>query len=119
MNYYFHLNNGPFKAIKNGKKKIETRIQTEHHPKLQFEGMKPGEKIIFNTDEGDEMTTEIIKVRHYQDIATLLDEEGQENVMSFDCSREEALVSWNTLTGYEEGIKKFGIWAIEVKPYLK
>ena len=116
MNYYFHLNDMPFEAIKSGKKKIETRIQTEDHPKEQFEGMKAGEQIIFNTDAGENMTTEIIKVRHYPDIATLLDTEGQENVMSYDCSREEALVSWNSLKGYEEGIKKYGIWAIEVKP---
>lgn len=117
MNYYFNLNDRPFEAIKSGKKKIETRIQTEGHPKEEFEKMKPGEQMIFTKkSSGEKMVTEIIKVRHYKNIAELLDSEGQENVMSYDCTREEALVSWDSLKGYKEGIKNYGIWAIEVKP---
>lgn len=117
MDYYFNLNDAPFEAIKTGKKKIETRIQTEDHPKSQFEGMENGDRIIFTKQSTEEkMTVKILGVRHYLGIATLLDTEGQENVMSYDCSREEALVSWNKLNGYEEGIKKHGIWAIEVRP---
>lgn len=115
MTYYFHLNDMPFEAIKSGKKKIETRMQTEDHPKSQFEGMKAGEQIEFTKDStGEKMTVGILGVHHYDDIASLLDNEGQENVMSYDATYDEALVSWNKLNGYEEGIKKFGIWAIKV-----
>ena len=117
MNYYFDLNDMPFEAIKNGKKKIETRIQTNDHPKSEFEGMKEEDQIIFTKEStGEKMKARILGVRHYEDIASLLDNEGQENVMSYDTTREKALVSWNTLTGYEDGIKKFGIWAIEIRP---
>jgi|SRR3989344_4858606 len=116
MTYYFHLNDIPFEAIRSGRKKIETRIQTENHPKSEFENMKAGEHIEFTKDStGEKMTVEILGVRRYDDIASLLDNEGQENVMSYDTSREKALVSWNSLAGYEEGIKKYGIWAIEIR----
>lgn len=119
MNYYFDLNDMPFDAIKIGKKKIETRIQTDDHPKSEFEGMKEGEQIIFTKESvGEKMTVQILGVRHYEDIASLLNSEGQENVMSYDTTREKALLSWNSLSGYEEGIKKYGIWAIEVRPIL-
>ncbi len=117
MSYSFNINDLSFKSLKSGKKKIETRIESESHPKSQFEGMKPGEKIILtNISTKEVMEAEIIRVKHYKDVAELLDKEGQKNVMSYDCSREEALVSWNVYSGYEEGIKKHGIWAIEVKP---
>ncbi len=109
MNHDLQLNDMPFNAIKSGKKKIETRTKT---PPLMrnYEEWKAGDTITFTNSANNEvMKVEILGVRHYKDIPDLLDAEGQENVMSYDTTREEAIVSWDKLQGYTEGIKKYGI----------
>lgn len=45
----------------------------------------------------------------------MFDTEGQENCVSYDAPREDAIASYDQLRGYTEGIKQYGIWAIEVK----
>ncbi len=116
MNYNLDLNDRPFQAIKNGKKKIETRTLVPHNM-TPYSEMKKGDTLTFSNETTKEvMVVDILRVTNYKDIPTLLAKEGQENVMSYDASYEEAVVSWDTLRGYTEGIKKYGIWAIEVKP---
>lgn len=115
MIYKLELNDLPFEAIKSGRKKIETRTKVPHNM-TSYEEMKKGDQILFTkASSGEEMMVEILGVRHYKDVESLLDEEGQENVMSYETSRDEAVKSWNKLTGYTEGIKKYGIWGIEVR----
>ena len=58
---------------------------------------------------------EIVGVRHYKNISDLLDAEGLENVLSYDAPREESITNWDKIDGYTEGMKKHGIWGIEVK----
>lgn len=116
MNYEFNLNNQSFEATKTGKKKIETRVETESHPKDQFQSMEKGEIITFDNNEtGEKLKSEIIRVTHYRNTVDLLDSESQEQVMSYECSREEAVTSWDIYPGYKETISKHGIWAIEIK----
>lgn len=115
MNYNLDLNDRPFQALKIGKKKIETRTKVPQNM-IAYEEMRPGDTITFeHEDSKEKMVMEIVRVRHYKNIPDLLDAEGQENVMSYDAPREEAIVSWDKLTGYTKGMKKYGIWAIEVK----
>lgn len=116
MNYNLELNDLPFEAIKSGKKKIETRTKTEHNDFMDYDQMKPGDILTFTkSSTGEKLTTEILGVRHYSDVASMFDAEGQENCMSYDAPRDEAIKSYDKLTGYTEGIKKYGIWAIEIK----
>ena len=116
MNYKLELNELPFEAIKSGKKKVETRTKVPHNM-TPYEEMRSGDTITFiKSSTGEEMVVMITEVSHYQDVATMLGSEGQENVMSYEASTEEAIKSYASLSGYPEGIKKYGIWAIKIKP---
>ena len=79
--------------------------------------IKEGDKVIFTrkTDK-EKMIVEILGVRHYPNVASMFNAEGQDYCMSYDAPRDEAIASYNQLRGYTEGIKEHGIWAIEVKP---
>lgn len=115
MNYKLDLIDLPFRALQNGRKKIETRTKVPENMTL-YEEMKKGDTISFeHEDTKEKMTMVIVGVRHYKNVSDLLDAEGQENVMSYDATREDAIASWDKLTGYTEGIKQYGIWAIEMK----
>src|SRR3989344_243317 len=116
MDWYLELNDMPFDAIKRGKKNRETRTKVPHN-QTAYEEMKPGDKVIFTrkTDK-EKMIVEILGVRHYPNVASMFNAEGQDYCMSYDAPRDEAIASYNQLRGYTEGIKEHGIWAIEVKP---
>ncbi len=115
MNYELDLGDRPFKALKEGRKKIETRTKVPHNM-TPYEEMKTGDKITFEHEETNEkLVMEIVGVRHYNNVSDLLDAEGLENVLSYDAPREEALTNWDKIDGYTEGMKKHGIWGIEVK----
>jgi ASC-1-like (ASCH) protein len=45
----------------------------------------------------------------------MLEAEGTRNVLSSGLDVEGGIKSYNSLEGYEERIKKFGIYGIEVK----
>lgn len=112
------LNDMPFEAIKSGKKKVETRTKTEGSTHHWWE-MKKGDQIVFTKKTAREkMAVEVLGVRHYKDVASMFDGEGQENCMSYDAPRNGAIDSYRELKGYPKGIKKYGIWAIEVKPLV-
>lgn len=114
MDWHLELNDMPFDAIKTGKKTRETRTKVPHNM-TPYEEMKPDDNIIFTrkTDK-EKMICEILGVRHYPDVASMFDAEGQDNCMSYDASRDEAIASYDQLRDYTEGIKQYGIWAIEV-----
>lgn len=116
MDWHLELNDMPFDAIKRGKKSRETRTKVPHNM-TEYEEMKPGDRIIFTRkSDKEKMVCEILAVRHYPDVASMFDAEGQENCMSYDAPKEEAIASYDQLRGYTDGIKEYGIWAIEVKP---
>lgn len=119
MNYFLTLNDMPFQAIRNGRKKIETRTIVEEYESPDYRQMKEGDELTFeNIQTKERFTVKILGVRHYPDVATMFDVEGQENCMSYDAPRIEAIDSYNKLTGYTKGIKKNGIYAIEIKPLI-
>lgn len=117
--WHLELNDMPFDAIKSGKKSRETRTKVPHNM-TPYEEMKPEDRIIFTrkTDQ-EKMICEILGVRHYLDVASMFDAEGQENCMSYDAPRDEAIASYDQLRNYTEGIIENGIWAIEIKPVKK
>jgi len=99
-------------------RKQETRTKVPHNM-TPYEEMKPGDRVVFTrkTDQG-KMVVEILGARHYKNVAEMLDAEGQDNCMSYDAPRDKAITSYDQLRGYTEGIKQYGIWAIEVKPIM-
>jgi ASC-1-like (ASCH) protein len=119
MNYNLDLNDRPFKAIKAGTKKIETRVPTSHY-NIPYGELKVGDTFTFTNNVTNEvMKVEILGVRHYPDVRTMLETEGTRNTLSSGLSIPEAVERYNTaFEEYKENIPKYGIYGIEVKPIL-
>ena len=115
MNYNLKLNDRPFKAIKAGTKKIEGRTPKDSDDK-RYERMIHGDTITFTNNVTNEIiTVEVLFVHHYDDAREMLETEGVSNVLSSGGNIEDGIKSYNSLEGYEERIKKYGIYAIEIK----
>lgn len=116
MIYTLDLNDRPFKAIKAGIKRIEGRTPTSWD-KTPYDKLQKGDVIHFiNNITNEEMDVEILFVHHYPDTKSMLEAEGVENVLSGEPKTiEHGIESYNSLTGYKEGIKKNGIYAIGIK----
>lgn len=115
MNYNLDLNDRPFKAIKVGTKKVEGRTPVNTEINL-YEKMVPGDTITFaNNITNEQLLCEILFVHHYNNVRKMLEIEGTKSVLSSGLDIEGGIKSYNSLDGYEEGIKKYGIYAIGVK----
>lgn len=119
MNYNLDLNDRPFKAIKAGTKKIETRVPTSYD-QTPFSELKPGDSFTFtNNETGETLAVEILGVRHYRDVRAMLEAEGTRNNLSSGLGIDEAVERYNTVfQEYKENIPKYGIYAIEIKTKL-
>jgi ASC-1-like (ASCH) protein len=119
MNYNLDLNDRPFKAIKAGTKKIETRVQTSYD-KTPYPDLKIGDTFTFtNNVTGEMMKVEILGVRHYPDVRSMLEAEGTRNTLSSGLDINGAVERYNTVfEEYKENIPKFGIYGIEVRPII-
>ncbi|HCJ45732.1 MAG TPA: hypothetical protein DHV33_02340, partial [Candidatus Moranbacteria bacterium] len=81
--------------------------------------MKSGDTITFtNNVTHEQLQCAVLSVAHYEDVRTMLEKEGVNNVLSSGLDIEEGIKSYHSLEGYEERIKSFGIYAIGVKPSL-
>ncbi len=115
MNYNLDLNDRPFNAIKVGTKKVEGRTPIDSE-KNTYEKMVPGDIITFtNNVTGEKLSCEVLFVHHYDNVRAMLEIEGTKNVLSSGLDIEGGIKSYNSLDGYEKGIKKHGIYAIGVK----
>ena len=115
MNYNLELNDRPFKAIKAGTKKIEGRTPKDETDK-SYDDMVAGDTITFtNNVTNEDIICDVLSVRHYSDTRKMLEAEGTGNVLSSGLDIEGGIKSYDSLEGYKERIKKFGIYAIGVK----
>ena len=116
MEYSLDLNPRPFEAIKNGTKKIEGRVPTEHNKNVPFDKITKGDVIIFNNNSnGELMKVRVLGVKHYTTFREMLESEGTERVLSSKGNVEEGIKSYESLHGYKEGVKKYGVYAIEIE----
>jgi len=115
MEYHLYLNPRPFEAIKKGIKKIEGRVPVGYDKNVEFDKYKTGDTITFTNHENNEnMKVRVLGVRHYKNVRSMLEAEGTRNVLSSQGSVEEGIESYNSLRDYKEGIKKYGVYAIEI-----
>ena len=119
MNYKLDLNDRPFKAIKAGTKKIETRVPTSYD-QTPYSELKPGDTLTFTNNVTQEvMKVEVLGVRNYPGVRAMLEAEGTRNTLSSGLDIDSAIERYNTVfEEYKENIPKFGIYAIEIKPIL-
>jgi ASC-1-like (ASCH) protein len=116
MEYSLNLNSRPFEAIKNGTKKIEGRVPTKNDKNVPFSKIKKGDTIIFNNNSNkDIIKVRVLGVRHYPTFRKMLESEGTERVLSSKGNIEEGIKSYESFSGYKEGVKKHGVYAIEIK----
>jgi ASC-1-like (ASCH) protein len=115
QNDNFHilgLNNRPFQAIGNNHKNVEYRTNTKNSP-FNFEAIKIGDVIRFiNEEDGECLEVKVVRISHYNTSKELFENEGLRNSSSKPKNIKEAINSLESHTGYKEGIKQFGIWAI-------
>jgi len=116
MNYNLDLNDRPFKAIKAGTKKIETRVPTSWDV-TQYDKLQIGDTFTFtNISTKEIVKVSVLGVRNYPDVRSMLETEGTRNTLSSGLNIIEAIERYNTVfEEYKENISKYGIYAIEVK----
>jgi ASC-1-like (ASCH) protein len=116
MEYSLNLNPRPFEAIKKGTKKIEGRVPIEHDKNVPFNKIKKGDTIIFNNNANKNIIKVLVLgVRHYPTFREMLECEGTEGVLSSKGNIEEGIKSYESFSGYKEGVKKHGVYAIEIE----
>jgi len=116
MQYSLELNPRPFEAIQKGIKKIECRVPTDHNKDISFDKLKKGDLIRFtNNITKEKMNVRVLGIRHYSSFRDLLESEGTEGVLSSGGNVEEGIKSFENFSGYKEGVKKQGVYAIEIK----
>ncbi len=115
MLYKAHLNDRPFAAIKAGIKTVEGRALTKW-ANVPWDKLQKDDIIVFFTSLGEELKVRVNFLHHYSNVKEMLEAEGVDNVLSNEPKTIEAgIKSYNSFTGYEEAIKKNGIYAIGIK----
>ena len=104
----------PFKALRNRTKRIEVRTNTKQIP-FDFNYVKSDDKIRFvNEMSGDTFLVRVVIVKVYKSARSFLEAEGLTHSSSKPKSIEDGIKAIESHTGYKEGIKKHGLFAIEV-----
>lgn len=108
----------PFNAIKNGTKEVEGRVPKSDEENI-YKEMKPGDVIEFSligTNSKEKLLTEIVYISHYTSFREMLETETPQRVLSSGGAIEEGVESYNSLNGYKDNVKRFGVYAIAIEP---
>lgn len=99
------VNRDVFEAIKNGKKKIETRAATE-----KYRSIKAGDTIVFVCGKA-RFQKKVKKVEIFRTIGAILKKYKPVRINPNTLTGEEARAMWDSFPGYKEKIKKYGLIA--------
>ena len=117
MLYKLDINNRAFKAIKEGRKKVEIRA-TKLDNSFDYSILKINDEIEFTSYDKEIILCKIIKINWYSSIEELLTIEVTKYTLSSTDNYEEGIKSINSLNGYKEAIPVNGVYAIHLE-YLK
>ena len=109
--YQMNLYPEPFDLIKVGSKKVEMRLFDEKRRKLSVGGL-----IVFtNTKTKEELIAEIIDLKQFDSFESLYANYKKKDIGYKDdeVAKPEDMLSYYSV----EGIKKYGVVAIELKAY--
>ena len=101
-------------AIKNNTKRVEIRANKKNG-KHDYSKLKENDIIEFNSNNLGIFYVKVIEVNHYNSLEELFTMEGTCYTTSSTNDKEEAIRNVNKLNGYEEAIKKGGVFAIHIK----
>lgn len=116
MEYNFDINNRAFKAIKERSKRIEIRATKVVENHFDYSKLKENDIINFISFDGEKLSCIIGDINWYKSIEELLIMEGTRYTLSSTNDFNEGIKSINSLNGYEEAIKKNGVYAIHITP---
>lgn len=112
--HFLEISHRAFLAILSGSKKVEYRTNTLS-TKVDFSLVKSGDKMQFiDDDTGEALLKDVSRVTRYKSAEDMYRAEGLKNSSSKPRNITEAVTRIESFTGYKEGIKKNGIWAIEI-----
>jgi cytidine deaminase/ASC-1-like (ASCH) protein len=116
MKYNLNLNDRAFNAIINKTKRVEIRTNTGNHDYSKF---VIGDTISFCNSQNEKILCKVIENNHYKSVEELLMQEGTRYTTSSTNDYCEAIKNINKLNGYEEAVKKYGIYAIHIEYLYK
>ncbi|MGI0117303.1 hypothetical protein [Zooshikella sp. RANM57] len=104
----------PFEWIKQGKKSVEIRANSDVRP-FDYGVIKPNHTLFFiNEQTGESLERRVIRIDHYQTVKELINTEGMKNTLPTFVSIEDAIELIHSFPGYKQGIIKYGVYAIEI-----
>lgn len=108
MRLVFNKNNKDiFDAVRDGRKKVETRAAT-----VKYKNLQEGEPVSFSCG-GESFEKKIAKVTHFGSFDALFKKYKPSDINPKMKTKEEIMNMCYSFPGYEEKIKEFGIVAIE------
>ncbi len=106
---FAEINKDIFQAIRDGRKKVETRAGSTKYQKI-----KSGDVLVLSCS-GKKFEKKIQKVRHFSSIKEILKKYKPEEINPKTHSLEETEKMYYSFTGYKEKIKKLGLFAFELE----
>ena len=106
------LNDRAALAMKNGTKRIENRANKGDH---DYSILNPNDIIEFTSEAIGIFYVKVLEVNHYNSVEEELTMEGTRYTLSSTNDKDEGIKAITGLNGYEEAIKKNGIYAIHIK----
>lgn len=112
MKYNLNLNERAFRAIINKTKRVEIRTITGN---TDYSKMNKDDIIVFKNEKGEKIVCKIIEINYYKTVEELIMLEGTRYTTSSTNDYKEAIKNINNLNGYQDAIKKHGVYAIHIK----
>ena len=107
------INDRAATSIKNNTKRVEIRANKKNS-KHDYSILKENDIIEFTSDNLGIFYVKVKEVNHYETLEELFTLEGTRYTTSSTNDFEEAIKNVNKLDGYEEAIKKNGVYAIHI-----
>lgn len=109
-----NINDRAALAIKNNTKRVEIRANKDNS-EHDYSKLKQNDVIEFTSNNLGIFYVKVEEVNHYNSLEELFTLEGTRYTTSSTNNKDEAIKSINSLDGYEEAIKKNGVYAIHIK----
>ena len=109
-----NINDKEALAIKNKTKKVEIRANKENS-EHDYSKLKQNDVIEFTSNNVGTFYVKVKEINHYKTLEELFTLEGTKYTTSSINDKQEAIKNVNKLDGYEEAIKKNGVYAIHIE----
>ena len=109
-----NINDRAALAIKNNTKRVEIRVNKENS-EHDYSILKQNDIIEFTSNNLGAFYVKVKEVNYYNSLDELFTLEGTRYTTSSTNDKEEAIRNVSKLDGYEEAIKKNGVYAIHIE----